>query len=234
MRLPQAKSVNGQSRRDHLTLQPDQISPANSLLFYTVHFCFKRPSMPKYSHGFFEDAPNKSVGGLEKWCDGHGLRLSRGVHVRDGRGGWGVFATRDFELGQICESRVILSQVLTPVCQVPKESLLSVRTASLPRLLPDSNLGVGSSHTILYLALCLLHELRLGEGSEFWGYLQSLPRETILLPVFWTIEDLSGDDGRLARELIVGTEAERDIFRKDSEGLGIVRNPLWRPIRLTR
>ena len=112
------------------------------------------------------------------------------------------------------------------MCQVPKDSLLSVRTSSLPRLLPEDNLGINSSHTILYLSLCLLHELRLGTASPFYGYLQSLPRETIILPVFWTIEDLAGEDGRLAREMIVGTEAERDIFRKDQEGLSIVRELL--------
>jgi hypothetical protein len=109
------------------------------------------------------------------------------------------------------------------VCQVPKAALLSTRTSSLPRLLPDANLKPQSSHTILNLALALLHEFRLGTDSPFWGYLQSLPRETILLPVFWTIEDLAGEDGRKAREIIVGTEAERDIFRKASEGLSLVR-----------
>lgn len=112
---------------------------------------------------------------------------------------------------------------LTVVCQIPKTALLSTRTSSLPPLLPDENLGPKSSHTILLLALALLHELRLGPTSPFYGYLQSLPRDTILLPAFWTIGELAGDDGRKARAVLSGTEAERDIFRKNGEGLGIVR-----------
>jgi len=59
--------------------------------------------MPRYNHGFFEDAPEKSVEELEEWCEERGIRLSRGLQVRDGQGGWGIFATRDYELGQICE-----------------------------------------------------------------------------------------------------------------------------------
>lgn len=109
------------------------------------------------------------------------------------------------------------------VCQVPKTALLSTRTSSLPRLLPDANLAPQSSHTILNLALALLHELRLGSQSPFWGYLQSLPRETILLPVLWDIEELAGEDGRKAKEIIGSTEVQRDIYRKNSEGLSIVR-----------
>lgn len=100
---------------------------------------------------------------------------------------------------------------------------MSTRTSSLPRLLPDENLAPKTSHTILYLALSLLHELRLGAASPFWGYIQSLPRETILLPVFWGIEELAGEDGRKAKDIIGSTEVQRDIFRKDSEGLSLVR-----------
>ena len=59
--------------------------------------------MPRHTHGFFEGASEKSVEELKGWCDEHGVRLSRGLQVRDGQGGWGVFATRDYELGQIRE-----------------------------------------------------------------------------------------------------------------------------------
>lgn len=103
-----------------------------------------------------------------------------------------------------------------------------MRTSTLPKLLPDENLEPRSSHTILYLALALLHELRLAEESPFWGYLQSLPRETILLPSFWSVEELAGEDGRKGLEILRGTEAERDILHKNSEGLSLV-SPGYRP-----
>lgn len=76
----------------------------------------------------------------------------------------------------------------------------------------------------MHLALCLLHELRLGSESPFYGYLQALPRDTgaMGLPFIWGVEEVAGEDGRLARAWLVGTEAERDILRKEREGLGLV------------
>ena len=108
------------------------------------------------------------------------------------------------------------------VCQIPKTAVLSYRTSSLPSLLPPSHLAPRSSHTILYLTLALLHEFRLEFESPFWGYTQCLPRETILLPFLWGVEELAGEDSRLARQWLIGTEAEKDLIRKDSEGLSMV------------
>ena len=87
-----------------------------------------------------------------------------------------------------------------------------------------NHLKPDSSHTILYLALCLLHEMRLGEDSPFYGYIQSLPRTPILLPAFWPIEELAGRDGQIASEIIRGTEVEREIALKAAEGLSLVRH----------
>jgi hypothetical protein len=79
-----------------------------------------------------------------------------------------------------------------------------------------------TNHTILHLSLVLLHELRLGADSRWYGYLQSLPRDTVLLPLFWGMEELAREDGSTAKEWLRGTEAERDLQRKDQEGLGLV------------
>jgi len=108
-----------------------------------------------------------------------------------------------------------------PVCQIPKTALLSARTTSLPQLIPLKTTST-TSHTIFYLALVVLHELRLGKDSPFWGYLQALPRETVRLPVMWEVEELCGKDGKDARKWLSGTEAERDLIRKNSEGMSLV------------
>lgn len=109
----------------------------------------------------------------------------------------------------------------TAVCQIPKTALLSARTSSLPpSVLPFTR--PTTSHTIFHLALALLHELRLGSGSRWYGYLQSLPRRTVMLPLFWGIDELGGEDGKEARRWLVGTEAERDLAGKDKEGLALV------------
>ena len=67
----------------------------------------------------------------------------------------------------------------------------------------------------------LLHEFRLGPDSTFWGYIQSLPREPVLLPVIWSIGELAGEDGKLAIQWLKGTEAERDLNSKALEGLSL-------------
>jgi hypothetical protein len=50
-----------------------------------------------------------------------------------------------------------------------------------------------------------------------------VPRETVLLPTFWNEENVGGEDGRKALEWLVGTEAEKQLQRKDGEGLSLVR-----------
>jgi hypothetical protein len=52
-----------------------------------------------------------------------------------------------------------------------------------------------------------------------------IPRETVLLPTFWNEESMGGEDGRKAIEWLVGTEAEKQLQRKDGEGLSLVG--LW-------
>jgi hypothetical protein len=49
-----------------------------------------------------------------------------------------------------------------------------------------------------------------------------LPRETILLPAFWEDTSISGEEGVSALEWLQGTEAERELARKEQEGLGMV------------
>jgi hypothetical protein len=113
---------------------------------------------------------------------------------------------------------------LVLVCKVPKRSILSVRTSSLPPLPPiaANGNGIATNHTILHLALALLHEFRLVRESPFWGYLQSLPRETVLVPLVWEIPEIGGEDGRLGLEWLRGTEAEKDMQRRAAERLALV------------
>jgi hypothetical protein len=49
-----------------------------------------------------------------------------------------------------------------------------------------------------------------------------IPRETILLPTLWDAEEVCGQDGWRALEWLVGTEAEKQLQRKDGEGLSLV------------
>lgn len=49
-----------------------------------------------------------------------------------------------------------------------------------------------------------------------------IPRETVLLPTFWSEESVGGEDGRKAMEWLGGTEAEKQLQRKDGESLSLV------------
>jgi hypothetical protein len=105
------------------------------------------------------------------------------------------------------------------VCGIPRQSILSARTSSLQRPYePES-----AADIILHLTACLLHELRLGEVSEWYGWLQMIPRDTVLVPSLWGEESVGGRDGRRALEWLAGTEAQKQLERKDREGLSFVR-----------
>jgi hypothetical protein len=50
-----------------------------------------------------------------------------------------------------------------------------------------------------------------------------IPRDTVLLPTLWSEESVGGEDGRRALEWLAGTEAQKQLERKDREGLSLVR-----------
>ncbi|ORY27175.1 hypothetical protein BCR39DRAFT_538739 [Naematelia encephala] len=172
-------------------------------------------SMP--SHGLLEGHPPPSRELLAQWLDAHGVIRNDGLDVIDMEdgSGWTIRANRDIEMGEA-------------LCQIPKSAVLSSRSSSLPPL-PVLNLQLDLSgkkpetnnHTILFLALALLHEFRLGAESKWYGYLQSLPREPVLLPVLWEEESSAGQGGRIASGWLKGTEAEKELRRKDAEGLSL-------------
>lgn len=107
------------------------------------------------------------------------------------------------------------------VCSMPKTSIISYRTASFSSILPLP-LDATSTEMILHLTMCLLHELRLGPESKWYGYLQMLPRQVVLIPSLWGEHDLAGEDGRAGLEWLKGTEVEQALMRKDKEGLSVV------------
>lgn len=109
------------------------------------------------------------------------------------------------------------------MCGIPRDSILSARTASLR---PDTPVEDFAGY-VLQLTTCLLHELRLARASEWYGWLQALPRDTIEIPTLWADPDLGGDDGQRGLEWLAGTEAEREIDNKNRDGLSLVGHLHW-------
>lgn len=104
--------------------------------------------------------------------------------------------------------------------------MLSYRTASFSRTLPLGPLDQSSASEItLHLAACLLHELRLGEDSRWYGWLQMIPRDGIALPTFWGdgVSQIGGPDGQAGLQWLRGTRGEMELARKEEEGLSLVR-----------
>ncbi|ODO11607.1 hypothetical protein I350_00389 [Cryptococcus amylolentus CBS 6273] len=128
------------------------------------------------------------------------------AEMEDGSG-WKIVAGRDMLPGELLLS-------------VPKASILSARTTSLP-VQAMQLIEAATPHSILVLSFCLLHELRMGAQSKFYGYLQSLPRDMAsALPVFWSL-DGSSSDGQRALPWLQGTEAAREMVTKGRSGLGM-------------
>lgn len=107
------------------------------------------------------------------------------------------------------------------MCVVPKSIVLSHRTSGLTEHVPLLS-DFSAADVTLHLAACLLYELLLGEESRFYPWLQILPRQTVALPTFWGEKELYGEDGPMALSRLDGTEAKRELQRKDAEGLALV------------
>lgn len=114
------------------------------------------------------------------------------------------------------------NRLTSSVVQIPKSAILSLRTSSLPKLASKFTDEGKDTQPLWYLALALLHEIRLGRQSTFWGYIQILPRKHIPLPVLWPVKEIGQEDGRLGIRWLAGTEAQRDLNRKASEGQALV------------
>lgn len=188
--------------------------------------------------GLCDEQDEPSIPALTDWLAKRDAFVSHGIEIKPSpAGGWGILATRDLDHDELSTSILtghFDSQRATTnthvVWSLPKSAVLSIRTSSL-RLPPELQLdapdpgdragSIGTNRTIPTLALVLLHELRLGKESSFWGYLQSLPRSIGGLPIFWP------EDGD-ARKWLRGTEAGRELAKKDELCMGYVSRFLTR------
>jgi len=77
--------------------------------------------------------------------------------------------------------------IFNVVVRIPKATILSTKSCFLSQDITSAPYG----HTAhLALALALYGEILRGQDSRWFGYLQSLPRETVDIAIFWGVEDV--------------------------------------------
>ncbi|KAI8640933.1 hypothetical protein BD408DRAFT_419037 [Parasitella parasitica] len=106
------------------------------------------------------------------------------VEIKEKDGSFGVYAKKSMKKDNA-------------VVNIPKESILSIKTTGIANLLDEANLEGGCP-----LALAVLYEIAQGEQSPWFGYLQALPEHGEDLPIFWEEQE---------KEWFHGTEMESAV-----------------------
>ncbi|OUM70646.1 hypothetical protein PIROE2DRAFT_1176, partial [Piromyces sp. E2] len=139
---------------------------------------------------------------LFEWFEKVGITYSKeyldiDYHIRGTGDGLGILALKDIPEGTI-------------VCKIPKTAILSVKTSSIANILEEQLLkgGIG-------LAVALMYEIGIGEKSEWYGYIQSIPKKEPL-PMFWNDDSFRHLAGT---ELEKSAREDRELLESDFESV---------------
>ncbi|KAN0066350.1 hypothetical protein ACQY0O_000444 [Thecaphora frezii] len=138
---------------------------------------------------------------FKAWCKRRGIEIDPRIEIVHRR------AAPEQDGDDVME--MVAIDTLAPgeiIVKVPKHAVLSVRTSTLAPSFPapQSKHMDRSKQAMMDLALCLLYEQMLGEGSAFKPFIDTFPPNGVQLPMF-------RDSGkpRQAWRWINGTEADR-------------------------
>ncbi|KAH7890690.1 hypothetical protein F5I97DRAFT_1798549 [Phlebopus sp. FC_14] len=146
--------------------------------------------------------PSNRISALLHWCAENGVRIDPRIQVVDKDSpdtsdcsdgscilsdGRSDYATVSRKRGIIVCSREHSIEHPCTLVHIPKAAVLSVRSCSLTREITTVPYG-HDAH--LALALALYGELLRGSNSRWSGYLQSLPRETVDIAMFWGVDNV--------------------------------------------
>ncbi|KDQ13749.1 hypothetical protein BOTBODRAFT_145937 [Botryobasidium botryosum FD-172 SS1] len=162
------------------------------------------------------------IDALLRWCAQTGLWIDPRLELRS-------VASDDIELASepdqsLSSSLAVFAREVidtrTVVARIPKSAVLSIRTSALSEFLttddyshPDVNIP---------LSLALLGEIALGESSQWWGYIQSLPRDVVPIALLWLSD--GGEDGAEARKWVQGTQVAALLEGQYSDTLSSLRD----------
>ncbi|KAK7679455.1 hypothetical protein QCA50_017509 [Cerrena zonata] len=114
---------------------------------------------------------------LLNWCSENNIILDPRIQLVD-----------DPNFGISVFSKDIHIPAFETLVTIPKTAVLSSRSSSLIRLIPELEVIPYGHGAHLSLALCLYYELLLGPDSRWSGYLRSLPKEPVAIALFWDVQ----------------------------------------------
>jgi hypothetical protein len=179
----------------------------------------------------WEHPPSLPV--LLAWFADAGIWVSEKLNIQpmeEGQG-WGIVATEvgmplevgSFPYFKAIEEKLKAHPLRTIVCRIPRSAILSVNSSDFKDIVPGKTWR--QIPPIVQLSLTLLHEIRLGSASRYYGYLQSLPREHVPIVALWASKILFGEDGLEGSKMLAGTEIERETKRLVKEERSNVSSP---------
>ncbi|KAK2463049.1 hypothetical protein APHAL10511_004704 [Amanita phalloides] len=135
------------------------------------------------------------------WCTLNGIEIDSRLRFNwDPNAGCGIFSRSYIPAN-------------TTLVRIPKHAVLSTKSCTLASCIPTSLYGRGAQ---LALSLAVYIEILKGKFSRWSGYLQSVPRDIVDIPVFWNSGTGAGEmschrqkDGTEALHWLRGTEVAK-------------------------
>ncbi|KAG1876606.1 hypothetical protein DFJ58DRAFT_649721 [Suillus subalutaceus] len=131
---------------------------------------------------------------LLTWCNENGIQIDPRIQVRESRNHQELADSTESSCNPSSHGHGIsvysLEDLIDCSCslvRIPKAAILSTRSCFLSQDITFAPYG-HAAH--LALALALYGEILRGQDSKWFGYLQSLPRETVDIAVFWGVKDV--------------------------------------------
>ncbi|KAG0709169.1 hypothetical protein DFH29DRAFT_886846 [Suillus ampliporus] len=129
---------------------------------------------------------------LLTWSNENGIQIDPGIQVLESRNHQeltdNMEASSSRDRGISVYSLEDLIDRSCPLVLIPKTTILSTKSCFLSQDIGTSAPYGHGAH--LALALALYGEILRGQDSRWFGYLQSLPRETVDIAIFWGVEDV--------------------------------------------
>ncbi|KIK48130.1 hypothetical protein CY34DRAFT_32995, partial [Suillus luteus UH-Slu-Lm8-n1] len=126
---------------------------------------------------------------LLTWCNQNGIYIDPRIQVRECGNHHQLADSTESSYSSSSRGPAIsvysLETLIDRSCslvRIPKHAILSTRSCFLSQDIPFAPYG-HAAH--LALALALYGEILRGHDSKWFGYIQSLPRETVDIAIFW-------------------------------------------------